>query len=168
MGNRRDFLIDAIVEVCQKMDQKGWVANHDGNVSLKFEDHLLATPTAVSKTDITPAMIIDLDMTGKKIAGVGNPFSEVKLHLAAYNARQDVGAVVHAHPPFAMARGMAGDDFSVNVPEAVVSIGDVIPVTPYAFPGSSENTNSIASALARADVFMMAGNGVLAVGRDLK
>lgn len=168
MGNRRDYLMDAIVEVCGKLDQKGWVANHDGNVTQRFEDGLLATPTAVSKADITREMILTLDMEGKKQAGIGKPFSEVKLHLAAYRARTDVRAAVHAHPPFAMARGMVGEDFQVNVPEAVVSIGDVIPVAPYAIPGAPANDTIVAQMLGRCDVFMMAGNGVLAVGSDVK
>jgi L-fuculose-phosphate aldolase len=168
MGNRRDYLIDAIVEICRKLDRKGWVANHDGNVSLKFEGNLLATPTAVSKADIVPQMILSLDMEGRKLAGIGKPFSEIKLHLAAYRARQDIDAVVHAHPPFAMARGLVGGDFAIEIPEAVVSIGDVIPVARYAMPGAPENDTIIAEALSRCDVFMMAGNGVLSVGRDVK
>ncbi len=168
MGNRRNYLVHAIVEVCRKMDQKGWVANHDGNVSLRFEDHLLATPTAVSKAAIVPETILALDMEGKKLEGIGKPFSEIKLHIAAYNARSDVNAVVHSHAPFAMARGLVGGDFQVGVPEAVVSIGDVIPVVPYVFPGAPEQAGIIAETLARCDVFMMAGNGVLSVGRDIE
>jgi L-fuculose-phosphate aldolase len=168
MGNRKDYLINAIVEVCGKLDRKGWVANHDGNVSLKYEENLLATPTAESKADIRPEMVLTLDMEGKKLQGIGKPFSEIKLHLAAYRAREDVQAVVHAHPPYSMARGLVGGDFEIEVPEAVVSIGDVIPVMPYVYPGAPENEAVIAEALAVCDVFMMAGNGVLSVGRDLK
>lgn len=168
MGNRREYLINAIVEICGKLDDKGWVANHDGNVTLRFEDMLLATPTAVSKADITAEMILALDMEGKKLQGIGKPFSEVKLHLAAYRAREDVMAVVHAHPPYSMAKGLVGGDFEINVPEAVVSIGGSIPVAPYAMPGSSENDRIVAEALAKCDVFMMPGNGALAVGRDVE
>ncbi|MCP5049078.1 MAG: class II aldolase/adducin family protein, partial [bacterium] len=56
----------------------------------------------------------------------------------------------------------------VGVPEAVVSIGGVIPVAPYSFPGAPEQAGIIAETLARCDVFMMAGNGVLSVGRDVE
>jgi len=168
MGNRRDYLIKSLVEICQKLDIKGWVANHDGNVSVRFEDMLLATPTAVGKADIVPEMILTLDMEGKKLQGIGKPFSEIKLHLAAYRARGDINAVVHAHSPFAMARGLVGSDFEISVPEAVVSIGDVIPVARYAFPGAKENNEIITDALSKCDVFMMAGNGALSVGRDVK
>jgi L-fuculose-phosphate aldolase len=168
MGNRREFLIKAVVDISQKLWAKGWVANHDGNMSVRYEDVLLATPTAVSKGDIVPEMILTLDMEGNKLQGIGKPFSEIKLHLAAYRAREDINAVVHAHPPFSMARGLVGSDFEINLPEAVVSIGDVIPVARYAMPGAKENDEIIAEALSKCDVFMMAGNGVLSVAGDLK
>ncbi len=168
MGNRREYLIDVIVEICGKLDRKGWVANHDGNVTVLFDGTLLATPTAESKADIVSEMVLTLDMEGKKLHGIGKPFSEVKLHLAAYRMRSDIGAVVHAHPPFSMARGLVGGDFEVSVPEAVVSIGGVIPVASYAMPGSVENDRVVGEMLAQCDVFMMAGNGVLSVGRDVK
>jgi L-fuculose-phosphate aldolase len=168
MGNRREYLIKAIVDISQKLWAKGWVANHDGNVSVRCEDMLLATPTAVSKGDIVPEMILTLDMEGNKLQGIGKPFSEIKLHLAAYRAREDINAVVHAHPPFSMARSLVGGHFEINVPEAVVSIGDVIPVARYAMPGAKENDEIIADALSKCDVFLMAGNGVLSVAGDVK
>jgi len=164
----REALIGAIVEVCHKVAAKGWVANHDGNVSVRFEGTLLATPTAVSKADVSADMIIGLDMEGKKLQGTGQPFSEIKLHLAAYRTRPDIQAVLHAHPPLATARGLAGGDFAVQLPEAVVSIGDSIPVTPYAFPGAPENEALVAAALSRSDLFMMPGNGAFAAGNNIK
>jgi len=168
MGNRGEYLIRAIVEICQKLDSKGWVANHDGNVTVLFEETLLATPTATSKADIVPEMILTLDMEGNKLQGIGKPFSEINLHLAAYRAREDITAVVHAHPPFAMARGLVGGDFEISVPEAIVSIGDMIPVVRYAIPGAKEHIEIISEALSKCDIFMMPGNGVLSVGRDVK
>lgn len=170
MGNPREYLIKNIVEISHKLHIMGWVANHDGNVTVSFEDSLLATPTAVSKANIVPEMILTLDMEGHKVHGIGKPFSEINLHLVAYKTRPGIGAVVHAHPPFAMARGLVcvdGGDFEIVVPEAVVSIGADIPVARYAFPGSVEQEQIIAEALTRCDVFMMAGNGVLSVGRDV-
>ena len=45
-----------ICDVCHKMWQLGWVAANDGNVSVKLEDgNILATPTGISKSFITPA-----------------------------------------------------------------------------------------------------------------
>jgi len=168
MGNRRDYLVENIVKICQKLDSKGFVANHDGNISVRFGDYLLATPTAESKSAINSDMIISIDMDGKKINGIGNPFSEIKLHIAAYNARKDAKAVVHAHPPFATARGLIDKPLRPVLPEAIVSIGDIIPVTPFAMPGDPENDYIITDALHNSDVFMMPGNGVLTIGDDIE
>ena len=37
----------------QTMDRKGWVANHDGNVSVRIgADRFLCTPTGMAKADV--------------------------------------------------------------------------------------------------------------------
>ncbi|CAL7959279.1 Aldolase_II domain-containing protein [Gammaproteobacteria bacterium] len=168
MGNRRSFIVNEIVKYSQKLDQKGFGANHDGNISVKFDDALLATPTAVSKGNITADLIITLDKRGNKISGFGKPFSEIKLHLVAYRARPEVNAVVHAHPPFATARGLLNSPIKPAIPEAIISIGDVVPVVAFAMPSARENDDIIAKALAEVDVFIMPGNGVFAVGDSVE
>ncbi len=168
MGDRHTYLQNEIVKYSQKLDQKGYGANHDGNISAKLDDTLLATPTAVSKGNVNADMIITLDHDGNKIAGIGKSFSEMKLHLAAYETREDAKAVVHAHPPFSTARGLAGLELIPNIPEAIVSIGDVVPVLPFAMPGSTESIDAIKQAFQAHDVVMIAGNGVLAVGDSVE
>lgn len=157
-----------IVTVCKKMWQKEWVANHDGNVTVRIGNELLATPTAVSKADVIPEIILTLDMDGKKLAGPGKSFSEASIHLAAYRARGDVMAVVHAHPPYATARGACGIPLNRPfIPESVVSIGDTVPVIPFAMPGDPANERAVAETLQTSNVFMMQGNGVFATGTDV-
>ena len=168
MGNRKDYLKHSIVDICQRLDAKGFVANHDGNVSVRFDGNLLATPTAEAKVKITSEMIIMLDMQGKKLEGIGKPFSEIKLHLVAYRCREDAQVVVHAHPPFAFAKGMTGTSLEINSPEAVVSIGDVVPVSEFTMPGTPQSEVEVERMLALNDVFLSPGNGVFAVGRNLE
>jgi len=166
--SRRDYLKAEIVKVCQKMDQKGFVANHDGNVTVKFDGTLLATPTSESKAAICDELVITLDMKGKKLSGIGKPFSELQVHLAAYNSRPDARAVIHAHSPFATARGLVGKELRPNLPEAIVSIGEVIPVTSFCMPGAPETEELVTNALSISDVFMMPGNGIFSIGDDLE
>ena len=168
MGDRHTYLQNEIVKYSQKLDQKGFGANHDGNISAKLDDTILATPTAVSKGNITSEIIITLDNDGKKISGIGKPFSEIKLHLAAYETREDAKAVVHAHPPFSTARGLAGLELIPNIPEAIVSIGDLVPVVSFTMPGSAASIDTIKQAFQAHDVVMIAGNGVLAVGDSVE
>ena len=126
-----------MVDVCDALYRKGWVANHDGNVTYRLDsDRYLSTPTAESKGVVSEEMLIVIDENGKVLSGTHRPFSERVLHLAAYQARPDVKAVIHAHPPTATAFAVAGKGLDRPIiAEAVVSLGPRIPLVPYALPG---------------------------------
>jgi L-fuculose-phosphate aldolase len=89
------------------------------------------------------------------------------MHLAAFAARPDVGAVVHAHPVTAVALTVAGvpppNDL---VPEAAVTLGEIA-VAPFATPGTEEVPASLAPLLAGHDVVLLERHGALALGRTL-
>ena len=90
---------EQICDVCHKMWQLGWVAANDGNVSVRIdEDTIIATPTGISKSFITPEKLVKLNMKGEVIeANEGfRPSSEIKMHIRCYEERDDVRAVVHA------------------------------------------------------------------------
>jgi len=151
----------------------GFVANHDGNVSARSRegDRFFATPTATSKRLINGEDIIVTDAAGKVLAGRKKLFGEWHLHAAAYGARKDVHAVVHAHPPCATAVGLARKQLGVPpLPEMVVSLGANVPTIDYAMPKSKDQDKAVARSLddGDADVVLLAGNGVLAVGVDLE
>lgn len=148
----------------------GWVANHDGNVSLKARDgkRFFATPTAMSKRVIDAHHVITVDEGGKVLSGRLRIFSEWHLHRACYRARPDIRCVLHAHPIAASAFGLAGRALNLEMPEPVVSLGEV-PLIAYAPPKSETQDRAIGEALqGEADALMLEGNGVLAVGPDLE
>lgn len=159
----------ALVRYSQAMHQAGWVANHDGNLSARINpDRLVATPTAMSKIDVGLDDLIVVDGQGKQLAGARKPFSELALHRAVYDARPEVGAVVHAHPPFATAYGVSGRALPHPfLPEAVVSLGAEVPTVPLTAPGNPAVT-ALAPFIRRCDAVIIAGNGVLAWGADLE
>jgi L-fuculose-phosphate aldolase len=151
----------------------GWVANHDGNLSVRAPDDVrfVATPTAMSKHDIGAHDVVTVDIDGKVLSGRRRIFSEWTLHAAAYKARPDVRAVIHAHPPHATAFGVARRALGVPaLPEMVVSLGANIPLVDYAMPKTPAQADAIARALTDgdADALLLAGNGVLTVGTDLE
>ena len=99
-----DEIKDQICDVCHKMWQLGWVAANDGNVSVRLDDGtFLATPTGMSKSFITPDKLLRIDASGNILEGAEGlrPSSEIKMHMRCYEKRDDVRAVVHAHPPTA-------------------------------------------------------------------
>ena len=153
--------------------ERGYVANHDGNVSVRASDgkRFFATPTATSKRLVDASDVVTVDLAGKILAGKRKLFGEWHLHAAAYAARADVGAVVHAHPKSATAIGLARKALGVPaLPEMVVSLGKSIPTIESALPKSAGQDAALKAALddGDADVVLVAGNGVVAVGVDLE
>ena len=104
MNQEERLVRDQICDVCHKMWQLGWVAANDGNVSVRLsDDTIIATPTGMSKSFITPEKLVKLNLQGEILeANEGyRPSSEIKMHIRCYQERDDVKAVVHAHPPIA-------------------------------------------------------------------
>lgn len=93
-----------LLDYCHRLHARGWVANHDGNLSVRLRPgQILCTPTATSKAEVREESLLIVDEAGTRLAGKGKPFSELSLHLAVLRTRPDAMAVVHAHPPYAMA-----------------------------------------------------------------
>lgn len=161
---------EQICDVCHKMWQLGWVAANDGNVTVKLEDGtFLATPTGISKSFITPEKLIQINEKGEILDALEGykPSSEIKMHLRCYKEREDVGAVVHAHPPTATGYAVAHVDLDrYTMIETIIAIGS-IPVTPYGTPSTNEVPDSIAPYLQEHDVLLLANHGALTVGSDL-
>lgn len=159
-----------LVATSRRLHQMGWVANHDGNLSVRLTgDRLMITPTAVSKIDVDDAMLIIVDLQGKVLEGRKKPFSELELHLAAYRARPEVECVIHAHPPHATAFGLVGVELGpIAMPEIVVSLGDSIPTVPRLMPKTPELVKAVEAAAGKVDAMLLAGNGALTMGASLE
>ncbi len=161
---------DQICDVCHKMWQLGWVAANDGNVSVKMGDGTwLITPSGVSKSFITPDKLLLVNEKMEVVDGPKEykPSSEMKMHMRCYEVREDVGAVVHAHPPTATGYAVANiplDEYSMI--ETVIAIGS-IPVTPYGTPSTYEVPDAITPYLQEHDVMLLQNHGALTVGCDL-
>ncbi len=158
-----------LVAASRRLHQAGWVANHDGNISLRLTGkRLLITPTAYSKADVDDGSLIIVDLDGKVLEGRKKPFSELELHLAAFRARPEVEVVLHAHPPCATAFGLAGLELTpLAMPELVVSLGDRIPTLPRTMPKTPEAVRGVEGAAAQYDAMLLSGNGALTLGADL-
>lgn len=157
-----------IVRVCRRLYERGLIAGGEGNVSARRDSQtLLVTPSGASKVDVLEDDLVVVDLAGNPVAGSGRASSELGMHLRIYERRPDVGAVVHAHPPFATAFAVAGEDLmSPVLPEIVVLIGGV-PLVPYATPGSPALAAAIEPFLELHDAFLMANHGATSFGSTL-
>lgn len=160
---------EIMCDICHNTWQLGWVAANDGNLSVKLPNgNFLATPTGISKSFITPEKLVVIDGEGNVLEAENGyrPSSEIKMHLRCYKEREDVGAVLHAHPPTATGYAVAHVPLDrYTMIETVAAIGS-IPVTPYGTPSTYEVPDAIAPYLQEHDVLLLANHGALTVGAD--
>ena len=127
-----------IVATGRRLYERGLVVSNDGNISVRAGGVVWTTPTGVSKGAMTEDMILAVDMNGEVLEGSMKPSSELKMHLEIYRTAPEVCAVVHAHPPVATSFASAGIALDKAVlQETVIQLG-VVPLAPYAAPGSEE------------------------------
>ncbi len=136
-------------EIGHRIWQRGYCAGNEGNHSVRVsDDRYLCTPTGISKGFLDPEDICVVDAKGNQIetnARGRKRTSEVLVHLAIYKKRPDVQAVIHSHPPHAVAFCLAGLSLPEGIhPEAEVFLGRVINAK-YATPGGPKLPESFIS-----------------------
>lgn len=160
---------EQVAAAARMLHERGWVANHDGNITARDHGVLWATPTATSKRLIVAGSVLGLDDKGAVVSGKGRVFGEIGLHMEIYKQRSDIGAVVHAHPRHATAIACAGRNLLATpfLAEAVVSLGPSIPLLPFAMPGESARS-ALENWPATVDAVLLGNHGVLAWGADVE
>ena len=148
--------------------QKGHIAGADGNLSVRLPDgSVLITPSGAMKGFLEPHHIAHVGPDGRPVDDGPRASSETAIHLVAYAERPDMQAVIHAHPPHAVAMTIAKIDMQVPIiPEIIVTIGGV-PTTPLATPGTDDLAESIREIVRCSDTLIMKNHGAVTVGANL-
>lgn len=157
-----------IVEICRRLYKRNMLAAADGNISCRFQDEVWITPSGVNKGFIEPQDICSVTLDNEILYGQAS--SERQMHLEVYNRVPEAQAVVHAHPPFAIAWSVAQPDL-VELPkdclsEVILATG-AIPMVPYARPGGAAMGEVLRPFLPKHKVMVLARHGGLSWGDNL-
>lgn len=157
----------ALVDAGRDLFERGLLVSIEGNLSVRIDGGLLATtPSGVHKGRMSPAEIVVCDATGTP-RGSGRPSSELPMHLAILEEREDVQAIVHAHPTHATGWAVSGRQLpTAALAESLVVFGDV-PTARYATPSTRALADSVRASLRQSDAALLAHHGAVTVGPDL-
>ncbi|MCX7875012.1 MAG: class II aldolase/adducin family protein [Melioribacteraceae bacterium] len=156
-----------IIEIGKLLHQKNFVASNDGNLSIRYNDKILITPTCTSKGFLTFDDIVEIDLEGNILKGIKEPTSEMLMHLTIYNFRNDINAICHAHPIYSTAYAITGKSLSKKVlPEVIISLHE-IPLVKYSTPGTKELSKKLIPYVKKYDALLLENHGALTLGKDL-
>lgn len=155
-----------LIATARAMQPAGLNRGTAGNVSVRHAEGFYITPTGMAyealREDDIPLMGLDGTHTGKR-----KPSSEWRFHRDLYASRPEVGAVLHAHSPFAVSLAC----LRLGIPAFHYMIarfgGDSIRCARYAIFGSEALSTAAMAAMAERKGCLLANHGMLVAGRDL-
>jgi L-fuculose-phosphate aldolase len=158
-----------IIEVCQKLYAKNMLAACDGNISVRDGDRIWITPSGQPKAFLKPGEMACMDLSGKVLKA--KPSSEAQMHLKVYQTSSKARAVIHAHPPTAIAWSIAKPQLteipSDCISEVILATGR-IPIVPYARPSTPKMGEVLIPYVSESRVMVLARHGALSWGESLQ
>ena len=162
-------IVHELRRVGRLLGRRGIFIADDGNLSARCPDgSIWITVRGVRKDALRDDDLVRVTPDGSRLEGRDEPSSELFLHLGIYSWRPDIGAVIHAHPPFATGFAAAGVEIRDDaLAEAAVALGRV-PVVPFRTPGLREAAEIVRPYLALHRALLLSNHGAVTLGRDLE
>jgi len=155
-----------LIAAARALQPAGLNKGTSGNVSVRNGDGFLITPTGLAYDSLVPddipRMALDGTWTGKR-----KPSSEWRFHRDLYATRPEVGAVLHAHSPFAVSLACLRRDIPPFHYMIARFGGDTVRCASYAIFGSQELSTAAMRAMDGRRCCLLANHGLLVAGRDL-
>lgn len=160
---------EKILQVCKRLHDRNLLAAADGNVSVRLsDDEILITPTGVTKAFMESSEMAVINLRGEVLKG--EPSGERLMHLTIYRSCPQARAVVHAHPPTAIAWSLAFPELQElpceSLPEVILAAGR-IPFVPYARPGTQAMGDQLSNFLPQCRAMILSRHGAVCWGEDL-
>jgi L-fuculose-phosphate aldolase len=156
-----------IIRVAQSLDEAGFCPSKSGNVSARFRDGLLITPSGLPYAVMKPDDLVALDLDGT-VRGGGKPSSEWPFHTTIYRARPDAQAVVHTHSPKATALSCARRPIPAFHYMIALCGGPDVRCADYATFGTQGLADNAVRALDGRKAALLANHGVIALGATVE
>ena len=168
MSNRDEAWVrQEIIDTALAMSGEGLSPGTSGNVSARWGEGMLITPSGIAYDDLLPEDIVYLDADGAHAKDARKPSSEWRFHRTAYEAREEAGAIVHTHSLNATALACARKPIPAFHYMVAVAGGGDIPLARYATFGTKELAATVKAALKDRKACLMANHGQIATGASL-
>lgn len=154
-----------IIKYSKILKQQGLLPGSSGNISIRKGDKIFITPSNISKDELKPKDISCINLEGKILNSIP-PSSEYKMHIEIYKARDEIKAVIHAHPPFVLISIACDLELNYYTVEFEKFIGKPQYIG-YKEPGSKELAESVANAIKKTNLVILKKHGIVAAANSI-
>lgn len=159
-----------IVETFHLLNETSLTFGFSGNISVRTPENSLfiITPSGLKKARLNPEDMVVIDPHGNIVEGFRKPSVEMHMHLEIYRNREDVKAIVHAHPVYSTVFAVTEVDITPVTEEMVLYTGGEVKVAEYALFGTEELAKNVLKALGNRKAVLLKNHGIVTCGRDLE
>lgn len=156
-----------VAETALSLLQTGLVVNTSGNASIRIDDEVVITPSGRDYDTLKADDICVINMAGELTQGRYLPSSETPLHLAVYQSRPEISAIVHTHSVHATAVSTLVQKLPA-IHYQMTELGGAVPVAPYATFGTPELAASVLGVLSGRTAALMQNHGSITIAATLQ
>ena len=157
---------EALFNSALALQASGLNQGTSGNASLRYGEGFLVTPSGMPPNDMNASSMVEMNMRGEAISP-GKPSSEWRFHRDIYQARPEVGAVIHTHSMFATTLACLRKDIPPFHYMIAVAGGETIRCADYALFGTQALSDHSIKALNDRHACLLANHGMITVGKTL-
>ncbi len=163
-------LREAIIQQCNWMNDTGLNQGTSGNISVRYQNQMLITPSAVPYEELKPAMIASMPIESDYGSWKGpfKPSTEWRFHLDILRSRPEINAIVHTHATYSTVLAIACKEIPAIHYMIAAFGGSNIRCAPYARYGTSALSTYALAALKDRLGCLLANHGMIAIGPSLK
>ena len=158
---------EALLNSALALQALGLNQGTSGNVSVRQGNRFLITPSGMPIDEMNANSMVEMNMHGEAIS-TGKPSSEWRFHRDIYQARPEVGAVIHTHSMFATTLACLRKDIPPFHYMIAVAGGDTIRCAGYALFGTQALSDLAIKALKERHACLLANHGMITVGKTLQ
>jgi L-fuculose-phosphate aldolase len=155
-----------LVRIAKQLDEQGLNRGTSGNLSARYGEGMLITPSGMGAEGLTEDDIVFMHMDGTA-RGRWQPSSEWLFHRDIFVQRPEFGAIIHTHCIAATALACLRKDIPPFHYMIALLGGDSIRCADYATFGTQDLSDNALFALRGRKACLLANHGMIAAGTDL-
>ncbi len=167
MMNNRQTLGQALINAALLLDAKGVNQGMSGNLSVRYDNGYLITPSGMAYDQCTPDDMVWMGFDGSS-NGQRKPSSEWRFHHDILASRPEIGAVIHTHSRFATTLACLQRDIPAFHYMIAMAGGNSIRCTPYATFGTQALSDLALAALQGRKACLLGNHGLIVLGETLE
>jgi ribulose-5-phosphate 4-epimerase/fuculose-1-phosphate aldolase len=163
-------IVTELIEFSKTLYERKLIHATGGNTSVRRGEYVWISQTGAVLGELTENQIVKVDLSGNVLNG-SSPSKEMAMHLAMFRAREDVNAVIHAHPTFSIAHStMISGEIADAVPPYTAAFyvrAGKVPMIPYHPSGAHSLHEAVESLAERHHAILLGQHGLIVSGGNM-